>query len=91
MSPYRSDAYNNKLHGLWSTFVSALDFIFVLAALLCMVYIVYAALYSVGAPTYSDTAKDSPKATPSDSHSADSSSRSYVHKETGHPPSKNRL
>lgn len=91
MTPYRNDAHKNKLRRFWSTFISALDFIFVLAALLCMVYIVYAAIYSVGTPTYSDAGKSSPKATPSDEHGAGPSARSDVHTGTGHPPSGKRL
>jgi len=83
VSPYRSDARKRKLYHFWSTFISALHFTFVLAALLCMVYLLYAAICSVGTATYSDAGKSSPKAASSDEHSAGPSSRSYVHKGTG--------
>jgi ABC-type multidrug transport system permease subunit len=50
MSPYRSDAYNNKLRHFWSTFVHSLYIIFVLAALVCMVYLFYGVIYRVSVP-----------------------------------------
>jgi hypothetical protein len=86
VSPCRSDARKRKLYHFLSTLISELYFIFVLAVLLCMVYLVYAAMYSVGTVTYSDVGKSSPKAAPSDKQSAGPSSRPHLHKGTGHPP-----
>ena len=50
MSPYRSDAYNNKLRRFWSIFAHSLHIIFVLTALFCMVWFFCAVIYRVSVP-----------------------------------------